>query len=257
MPTFIESQLSSQTLIITLNNPKALNALNATLLKELDELLQEGLGNPSVRGIIITGQGEKAFAAGADISEFLTMGQTDAETLSKEGNAIFGRIERATKPVIAAVNGYALGGGCELALACHIRLASENALFGQPEVKLGIIPGYGGSQRLPRLIGRGKAIEMIITGNPINATVALEWGLVNEVCPQSKLIDRCLHILSDAYKNSPLAIAYALEACQTSQVNDNHIQVEEKLFGLAMASEDAKEGISAFLEKRKPNFSGK
>ena len=256
MPTFIESQLSSQTLIITLNNPKALNALNATLLKELDEVVQEGLGNPTVRGIIITGQGKKAFAAGADISEFLTMGQTDAETLSKKGNAIYCRIERATKPVIAAVNGYALGGGCELALACHMRLASENALFGQPEVKLGIIPGYGGSQRLPRLIGRGKAIEMIITGNPINASKAQELGLVNEVCPQEELIDRCLQILSEAYKNSPLAIAYALEACQTTQVSDEHIQVEEKLFGLAMDTEDAKEGVSAFLEKRKPQFSG-
>ena len=257
MATYILSEKKSDTQIITLNNPKALNALNSTLLAELREALEKALLDDQVKGIVLTGQGEKAFAAGADISEFLSFGAKEAEELSQKGHSLFDFIERAPKPIIAAVNGYALGGGCELAMACHMRVASENARFGLPEVKLGIIPGYGGTQRLPLLVGRGKATEMIITGTPIDANEAMRIGLVNAVCPLSRLLDQAIGILTQAYGNSPLAIAYALQAIQTASVPEKGYRIEQKLFGQAMESEDAKEGVKAFLEKRKANFTGK
>ena len=257
MASYILSDKRSETQIITLNNPKALNALNSTLLTELREALEHALADEEVKGIILMGSGEKAFAAGADISEFLSFGAKEAEELSENGHSLFDFIEQASKPIVAAVNGYALGGGCELAIACHMRVASENAKFGLPEVKLGIIPGYGGTQRLPLLVGKGKATEMIITGTPIDAQEALRVGLVNAVCPLPELLDRALAILSQAYKNSPLAVAHALKAVHTASAPEEGYILERKLFGQAMASEDAKEGVKAFLEKRKANFKGK
>ncbi|MEM6632162.1 MAG: enoyl-CoA hydratase-related protein [Bacteroidota bacterium] len=257
MSSFIISEKQSNTQLITLNNPKALNALNSTLLVELREALELALNDEQVKGIVLTGKGEKAFAAGADISEFPSFGAKEAEELSEKGQSLFQFIEQAPKPIIAAVNGYALGGGCELALACHMRVASENARFGLPEVKLGIIPGYGGTQRLPLLVGMGKAIEIIITGTPIDAAEALRIGLVNAVCPLPELLDRSIGILAQSYRNSPLAVAYALQAVQTASAPETGYHIERKLFGQAMASKDAKEGVNAFLEKRAPHFTGK
>ena len=257
MPSFISTEITDQTLRITLDNPKALNALNSTLFTELDTAVSRGLEDTEVRGMIITGQGEKAFAAGADISEFPSMDEKQAESLSQRGNLIFSRIAGATKPIIAAVNGFSLGGGCELALSCHIRIASEKAVFGLPEVKLGVIPGYGGTQRLPQLIGRGKAIELILSGRYVKADEALSIGLVNHVVPHGELLTRCEQILSDIYKNSSSAVAFALKACQTSEATAIQLQHEQQLFGKAIASPDGREGVQAFLEKRKPDFQGK
>ena len=256
MSTLITAQ-EGATFLITLNRPAKLNALNQEVMSDINNAIDHFLANDDLKGAIITGAGEKAFAAGADIKEFLSLDSEKGAELSQRGQKIFAKIENSPKPIIAAVNGFALGGGCELAMACHFRIASDNAMFGQPEVKLGLLPGYGGTQRLPRLIGRGKATELLITGDMIDAPEALRLGLVNEVTAPADLLARCQKILGRAYRQSPLAIAYTLEAIQIGEEGKDGYSAEYERFGKAIASDDGKEGATAFLEKRKPDFKGK
>lgn len=251
------TEKKNHTLVIMLNRPDVLNALKRELLEELYQVILEMKEDEDVKGAVIIGSGSKAFAAGADISELVTLSAEEAVEVSKFGQMVFDAIERSPKPIIAAVNGFALGGGCELAMACHMRIASEGAKFGQPEVKLGLLPGYGGTQRLAQLIGRGKATELIITGDMINADEALKLGLVNYVTTKGELADKCLEILRKAYQQSPRAIAYSLEAIAEGYKSRDGYNKESENFGKAITSEDGKEGTSAFLEKRKPAFTGK
>ncbi len=253
--TLITTQ-EGATFLITLNRPDKLNALNQEVMGELDAAVDQFLQDDSLKGAIITGSGPKAFAAGADIKEFLSLDQSQGVDLSQKGQGIFAKIEQSPKPIIAAVNGFALGGGCELAMSCHFRLASDNAMFGQPEVKLGLLAGYGGTQRLTRLIGRGKATELLITGDMIDANEALRLGLVNEVTSFQELLPRCQKILGRSYRQSPLAIAYTLEAIEAGVAGGDGYRKESENFGKAIVSEDGKEGATAFLEKRKPTFKG-
>jgi enoyl-CoA hydratase len=243
--------------IITLNRPDKLNALNYELIQEVGKAVKAANEDAQIRGIIITGSGEKAFAAGADISEFAAFSSQEAQKLSKDGNDVFDSIEQSKKPVIAAVNGFALGGGCELAMSCHIRIASENAKFGQPEVNLGLTPGYGGTQRLVQLVGKGKALEYLMTGDMINATEAHRLGLVNDVVPQTELMDKCKALLAKVQTKAPLAIAAVIE-CVNDYFKDgtNGYVSEIHAFGNLFETEDFKEGTTAFLEKRKAEFKG-
>src|SRR5690606_25793208 len=245
--------------VVTANRPEKLNALNAEMIDELDRAFRALAEDADVRGVVVTGAGEKSFVAGADIAELARMGPVDGVQTSRRGQTTFRFIERMSKPVVAAVNGFALGGGLELALACHIRLASENAKFGLPEVKLGIIPGYGGTVRLPRLIGRGRALEMILTGDMIDAQEAYRIGLVNRVCPQAELLAEAERLLRRCIANGPVAIALAIEAVdRTGQMTvDEGLAYESNLFGLLASTEDMREGMNAFLEKRAPNFTGR
>jgi enoyl-CoA hydratase len=236
--------------MITINRPSNLNALNRETVQEIGEVVRESEMDNTVSGLIITGEGNKAFAAGADIREFKGLSPEEGQNMAVAGQAVFSGIEECNKPVIAAVNGYALGGGCELAMACHIRIASETAQFGQPEVNLGLIPGYGGTQRLVRYIGRGRALELLMSGGNINAQQALAMGLVNYVVPQQELLQRCREILNDIKTKSPLAIAGIIKA-----VNGG-FETELLEFGKCFSTADTKEGIEAFLEKRKPHFTG-
>ena len=236
---------------VRLNRPKNLNALNAQTLCELDDCFTALDKDREVRVVIITGSGEKAFAAGADIKEFL--GVEDGAALSRTGQAVFAKIENLSKPVIAAINGFALGGGLELALASHIRIASENAKLGAPEISLGLIPGYGGTQRLPKLAGKGWANQIILTGEMISAQKALEINLVNEVVPQEKLWERAEEIARKIIKNSSTAAAQAIKSVNASE-GQKGFEAEIKAFGSLFGTPDFKEGVSAFLEKRKPNF---
>jgi enoyl-CoA hydratase len=241
--------------IITINRPDKLNALNRETLTELDAAMNDAISATEIYGIIITGSGEKAFVAGADISEFAGLLPEDGKKLSTFGQNIFKKIELSPKPVIAAVNGFALGGGCELAMSCHLRLASDNAKFGQPEVKLGLIPGYGGTQRLVQLIGKTRAIELLLTGNMINAQQALEIGLLNYVTTQPELIPKCKELLEKVRQNSPYAVSAiirSVDACFTNGVDGLKTEVEE--FGKCFSADDVKEGTKAFTEKRKPEF---
>lgn len=247
----------NQTLLITINRPKVMNALKYQLLVELKEVIANLQDDEEVLGAIITGSGDKAFAAGADISELSELSSTDASVTSQYGQDVFFDIERSAKPVIAAVNGFALGGGCELAMACHFRIASENARFGQPEVNLGLLPGYGGTQRLPLLIGKGRATELLLTGDMITADEAYRMGLVNHLTTRGELIEKCLEILRKIYTKSPLAVSYTLKAIQDGYSDTSGYKTEGELFGKAIVSDDGKEGTQAFLEKRKPNFTGK
>ena len=210
--------------------------------------------NPEIKGAVIIGSGDKAFAAGADIKELSVLSAEEAVKVSQFGQNVFRAIETSTKPIIAAVNGFALGGGCELAMACHMRIASDNAKFGQPEVKLGLLPGYGGTQRSVQLMGRGRAIEMLITGNMIDAQEAWRVGLVNHVVQRGELADKCLEILRQAYKQSASAIAYTLDAVNVGVRDQDGYLRESENFGLAITSADGQEGTEAFLEKRKANF---
>ena len=240
--------------LITINRPESLNALNAETIKELSHALDIAQSDKECRAIIITGSGEKSFVAGADIKEFADFGQTKAEELARNGhNNLFNKIEQLSKPVIAAVNGFALGGGLELAMACHIRYASENAKLGLPEVTLGLIPGYGGTQRLPKLVGKGRANEMIFSAKMISADKAKEIGLVNEVFEQSELLTKAKELAFAISKNSPQAISKAIIAVNAYDSADG-FEKEIKFFGELFDMEDKKEGVSAFLEKRKPNF---
>jgi enoyl-CoA hydratase len=241
---------------VVIARPDKLNALNARTIGELRHAFESLAADDSVRGLIITGEGEKAFVAGADIAELARMGPIDGIGVSREGQDAFRLLERMGKPVVAAVNGYALGGGMELALACHLRIASENARFGLPEVKLGIIPGYGGTVRLPRIVGRGRALEMILTGEMITAQRAHEIGLVNRVVPQAELRDAADQLLDGILKNGPIALRFALEAVDRSLETgiDEGLGLESHLFGLLASTEDMREGMGAFLEKRAAEF---
>lgn len=247
-------------LIITINRPKALNALNNDVILDLQDLFGKDLPNrPNLKGIVITGAGEKAFVAGADIKEFLEL-PTDAGgfNLSRRGNDVFFLIERFHKPVIAAVNGFALGGGCELAMACHMRIAGAKARFGQPEVNLGIIPGYGGTQRLPKLIGRGRAMEYTLTGDMISAEEAHRIGLANHVVEQGEEVNKAIEIINKIATKAPLAIAksiLAINAAEDEAVNGYEVEISS--FKDLTISDDFKEGATAFIEKRKANFTGK
>ncbi len=244
--------------IITINRPDKLNALTRLTVQEIGEALKEALDDASVKGLILTGSGTKAFVAGADISEFLGLSPEEGKKMAHAGQSIFDRIEQSTKPVIAAVNGFALGGGCELAMACHLRVASDNARFGQPEVNLGLIPGYGGTQRLVRYIGKSKALELLMTADMINAQEALELGLINHLTTIENLIPKCIEIMDKIMTKSPLAIAGVIRSVNSYYASGTiGFDTELDEFGKCFGTEDYKEGTSAFLQKRKPSFSGK
>jgi enoyl-CoA hydratase len=257
MYTTLLTSLENGIFIVTINRPDKLNALNKDVFTDLDAMLKEVENNAGIRGVIITGAGQKAFVAGADITEFLGLHGSQGMELARRGQEIFSRIEGCTKPVIAAVNGFALGGGCELAMACHIRIASENAKFGQPEVNLGLIPGYGGTQRLVQLIGKGRALELLMTAGMIDATTALQLGLANHVVQQEQLLPKAIEILSVITSKAPLAISRCITAANAVFGQENGYQVELESFGQCFDTEDMKEGTTAFLEKRKANFKGK
>ncbi len=254
----IVTEFKNDTLIITINRPDKLNALNKQTIEELHEILVDAENNKSVRALIITGAGQKAFVAGADIAEFANYSVQEGKQLSSIGHfKIFNFIENFTKPVIAAVNGFALGGGLELAMACHIRVASTTAKMGLPEVSLGVIPGYGGTQRLAQLVGKGKAFEMIVTADMIGAEEAYKWGLVNYVVAPEILLTKCEEITSKIVTKSPTAIKTAIKVINSGYNNNvNGYEVEIEEFGKSFNSADFKEGVSAFLEKRKANFLG-
>ncbi len=243
---------------ITINRPDQLNALNRATISELDEALNAADNDRNVRVLIITGSGPKAFVAGADIKEFAHFVVEEGKALAADGQKkLFDHVERMNKPVIAAVNGFALGGGLELAMSCHIRVASDNARMGLPEVSLGVIPGYGGTQRLARLVGKGKAMEMIFTAGMIKADEALQWGLVNHVVPQADLLAKCNELAAAIMKNSPTALAAAIRAVNAGyEPGADGMQREIEEFGTCFGTADFKEGTSAFMEKRKANFSG-
>lgn len=244
---------------ITINRPDKLNALNKKTIDELSQAFSAAEKDATVRAIIITGSGQKAFVAGADISEFASFSVEQGKALSAEGHKkLFDLVQNLTTPVIAAVNGFALGGGLELAMSCHLRIASDNAKMGLPEVSLGVIPGYGGTQRLAQLVGKGKALEMIMTADMVSANEALSWGLVNHVTTQEELQAKCNEIASKIISKSSTAIAGAIRAVNANYndgVNGFNIEIDE--FGKCFGTEDFKEGTTAFLEKRKPNFIGK
>jgi len=244
--------------VVTVDRPKALNALNEKTLCEMQQAFSSFAEDPRVQVIIITGSGEKAFVAGADIAAMQSLSATQACRFAKLGHEVMRSIEGCPKPVIAAVNGFALGGGCELALGCDIRLASENARFGQPEVNLGVIPGFGGTQRLARLIGKGLAMEMIFTGDMIDAAEAHRIGLANKVVPAAELLDTAKQLAARIIGKSPYAVKLAKEAVRNGLEMDlaRANQYEADLFGLCFASADQKEGMQAFLEKRPPKFTG-
>ncbi|MBK1442467.1 enoyl-CoA hydratase/isomerase family protein [Parapedobacter sp. ISTM3] len=244
----------SQIRHIVINRVEKLNALNKPTLAALHEAVKDALAEPNVRGIILTGAGEKAFVAGADIVEFATFNAVQGRELAQEGQTnVFDIIHHASKPIVAAINGYALGGGLELALACHIRLATTYAKLGLPEVSLGLIPGYGGTQRLTQLVGRGKAMEIILTGDMISADEALRAGLVNYVVEPADLLPKATHMLQRIASRSPNAIAAAIRAVNAG-LAQHGFETEIKEFGKCFDTPDFKEGVSAFLEKRKPNF---
>lgn len=243
---------------ITINRPDKLNALNKTVINELSAAIDEVYSNPGIKTVIITGAGAKAFVAGADIGEFLELNANQGEELARRGQQlVFDKIENCPKPVVAAVNGFALGGGCELALACHFIYASENAKFGQPEVNLGLIPGYGGSQRLTQLIGRNRSMELLMTGNMITAKEAMEYGMVNKITSAEELLPKLKETLSLIQTKAPIAIAKVIECVNNFDHTQQGYDTEMKKFGECFATDDLKEGAAAFLEKRKPLFNGR
>jgi enoyl-CoA hydratase len=244
--------------IVTFNRPAVLNALNAQTLDELRRVLLDLQADDTIRVVIVTGSGEKAFVAGADINELALQTPASGRDLARAGQAVIDLIESLGKPVIAAINGFALGGGCELAMACTLRVAADTARLGQPEVNLGIIPGYGGTQRLPRLVGKGRALELLLTGAPVNAAEALRIGLVNRVVPASELMTAVRQLASELARQAPVAMRYILDAVNhgLEMPTADGLHLEATLFGLVAASDDMREGTRAFLEKRKPEFKG-
>lgn len=244
---------------ITISRPEKLNALNAETIEELGTAVEEALSGDSVCGLIVTGAGEKAFVAGADINELAKVDPIRSVAVARKGQQLFRRLETCGKPSIAAINGFALGGGLELAMACMIRIASENAKMGQPEVKLGIIAGYGGTQRLPQLVGRGRALELLLTGDMIDAAEALRIGLVNKVVPQPELLETCRSMMRKMLAAGPVAVALTIQAVDIGLACgiEEGLRYEATAFGLSAATEDRVEGTKAFLEKRPARFSGK
>lgn len=251
----ISTELKGNALLITIQRPDKLNALNKLTLAEIGQAISEGNRNENVYGMIITGSGEKAFAAGADISEFANFNVEEGTELSAHGHGVYNSIEHSRKVVIAAVNGFALGGGCELAMACHLRIASPNAKFGQPEVNLGVIPGYAGTQRLVQLVGKGKALELLLTGDAINADEAHRLGLVNHVVEMSELLDKCLSIIDKVATKGPISVSKCIELVNKHlEPSTPGFEQEIVEFGKMFGTEEFKEGTSAFLEKRKASF---
>jgi enoyl-CoA hydratase len=252
------TSIDNRVLTITINRPDKLNALNKKTIEEIDLAIKNAESNDAVFAIIITGSGQKSFVAGADISEFVDLSVEQGRSLAQAGQDVFKSIETCSKPVIAAVNGFALGGGCELTMACHLRIVSDNAKFGQPEVNLGLIAGYGGTQRLIQYIGKTKAIELHMTGDIINAEQALVLGLVNYVVPQDQLMEKCLEVIEKIKTKSPKAITGVINSVNAyfeNSVDGFNTEINE--FGKCFATDDFKEGTSAFLEKRKATFTGK
>ncbi len=245
--------------IVTFNRPRVLNALNAQTLTELSAVMAELKGDAGVRAVVLTGAGEKSFVAGADINELAVLSPVEGKEHARHGQQIFDGIEHLGKPVIAAINGFALGGGCELAMACTIRIAADTARFGQPEINLGLIPGYGGSQRLPRLVGKGVALEILLTGDMVSAQRAYEIGLVNRVVPAAELMVEAKKLAQSLASKAPIAVRYILDAVH--QGMDAPFAVgellETSLFGTIASSADMREGTRAFLEKRKAEWQGK
>jgi enoyl-CoA hydratase len=252
------TSLENNVYIITINRPDKLNALNKTVIEELGAAIDEVCNNKEIKSAIITGSGTKAFVAGADISEFVSLDGKAGKALAQKGqDLVFSKIENCPKPIIAAVNGFALGGGCELAMACHFRLCSENAKFGQPEVNLGLVPGYGGTQRLTQLIGKGKAMELMMTGNMIDANEAKQLGLVNYVTPPDTLLEKTTALLQVINTKAPIAIKHVIALTNMAAYGAaGGLQKEVQAFGELFDTKDAKEGAAAFLEKRKANFKG-
>ena len=251
------TSLQNNVLTITINRPDKLNALNHEVFKELNNVIDEVENNTEIKSAIITGGGAKAFVAGADISEFSDFSKEQATALAKRGQDLFFKIERCNKPIIAAVNGFALGGGCELSMACHFRIASENAKFGQPEVNLGLIPGYGGTQRLVQLIGKGRALELLMSANMIDANTALQFGLVNYVVKQDELLSKARSVLDMINSKAPIAVAACIKTANAvfdETIDGFDLEINE--FGNCFDTEDMKEGVNAFLEKRKAVFKG-
>lgn len=253
----IKTELTDNIFFIYINRPDKMNALNVEVMKELALAVDEVYSNKEIKSAVITGKGEKAFVAGADISEFLTLSDQQGVELAKKGQVVFKRIEDSPKPIIAAVNGFALGGGCELAMACHFRIAATNARFGQPEVNLGLIPGYGGTQRLTALVGKGKALEMMMTGDMISADEALEWGLVNYVVAPGDLLLKSTELLQKIHTRAPLAVARVIKCANAAldHAQDGY-EVELNEFGACFATKDLQEGAEAFVQKRAARFTG-
>ena len=257
MYTSLLTNLENNIFTITINRADKLNAINKQVMTDLNEVMNEVNDNDEIRSVIITGMGEKAFAAGADIKEFSGLDQQQAMALAKYGQDVFFKIENCGKPVVAAVNGFALGGGCELAMACHFRIASENAKFGQPEVNLGLIPGYGGTQRLTTLIGKGRAMELLLTADIIDADTALQYGLVNYVVPAKELMNKVTSLLQVINSKAPVAISKCINSANHANTGIKGYEVEIFGFSECFTTRDMKEGTAAFLEKRKPVFTGK
>ena len=257
--SYIQSATHNGVLTLTIHRPEALNALNGDVISQLAEAIDIAQTDDAVRVIVLTGSGEKAFVAGADIKEFADFNAKQGKNLAQQGqDNLFNRIERSAKPVIAAINGFALGGGLELALASHVRIASATARMGLPEVSLGVIPGYGGTQRLPQIVGKGKALEMILTARMIDAADALACGLVNQVVPAEELLPTAEKMAHSMMKNSPKALQTAIQAVLAGYEDGiNGFDAEVSCFGASFDTEDFKEGTQAFIEKRKPEFSGK
>lgn len=258
MPNVL-ANTENNVLTITINRPDKLNALNQATLKELEDIVEQAQNDDATKVIIITGSGDKAFVAGADISELATTDAMTGMKFARYGQQVFNRIENCGKPVIAAVNGFALGGGCELAMACHLRIASDNAKFGQPEIKLGVIPGFGGTQRLTRLVGKGKSMEMNLLGDMVSADKAEQIGLANWVVPQGELLPTVNKVAEQLANSAPIALSMTIDAINKGLecALPDSLDYEVKAFGICCASEDKNEGTSAFLEKRAAQFTGK
>ncbi|WP_027004007.1 enoyl-CoA hydratase/isomerase family protein [Hugenholtzia roseola] len=251
------TQLKDGIFYITINRESKLNALNIATIEEINQVFTEVYDNKDIKGVILTGAGSKAFVAGADISEIAQLNEMHARKFAENGQAVFEKIENCPKPVLAAINGFALGGGCELAMACHLRFAAENAKFGQPEINLGIIPGYGGTQRLTQYVGKSKAMELTLTGNMFSAQEALAWGLLNYVYPQAELLEKAEAFMQQLTAKAPIAMAQIISSINAFYGLENGYQTEANAFANCCRSQDFKEGTSAFLEKRKAQFQGK